>query len=47
MPAHECYEICHDAWSWYITVSLQSRITTGVGQPGQVPTEALRTPVVL
>ena len=48
VPAHECYEICHDAWSWYITVSLRSRITTGVGRPGQVPAEALRrTPVIL
>ncbi|NUU17180.1 SRPBCC domain-containing protein [Cellulomonas humilata] len=47
VPAHECYEICHDAWSWYINVSLKRRITTGVGQPGQVPAEALRTPVVL
>ncbi|HTN35788.1 MAG TPA: SRPBCC domain-containing protein [Arachidicoccus sp.] len=33
VPAHECYTICHDAWSGYINNSLRSLITTGKGQP--------------
>ncbi|WP_456845470.1 SRPBCC family protein [Cellulomonas sp. P5_C6] len=45
VPAQECFEICHNAWSWYINVSLRRRITTGTGLPGQVPAEALEVPV--
>jgi uncharacterized protein YndB with AHSA1/START domain len=44
-PAQECFEICRNAWSWYINVSLRRRITTGTGLPGQVPDEAMRAPV--
>ena len=33
VPAYECYEVCHDAWSNYIKTSLRSLITTGKGQP--------------
>ncbi|RYF87641.1 MAG: SRPBCC domain-containing protein, partial [Chitinophagaceae bacterium] len=33
VPAHECYSICFDAWTRYITKSLRSLITTGKGQP--------------
>jgi hypothetical protein len=33
VPAYECYEVCHDAWTNYITKSLVSLITTGKGQP--------------
>lgn len=32
-PAYECYEICNDAWTNYITNSLRSLIATGKGTP--------------
>jgi hypothetical protein len=28
----ECYDVCFDAWTHYITVSLRQRIETGAGQ---------------
>ncbi|MEO6730623.1 MAG: hypothetical protein ABIN01_05360 [Ferruginibacter sp.] len=33
VAAYECYDICRDAWTNYITNSLRSLITTGKGQP--------------
>jgi hypothetical protein len=33
VPAYECYDVCHDAWTNYIQKSLRSLITTGKGQP--------------
>ncbi|HEY4064218.1 MAG TPA: SRPBCC domain-containing protein [Puia sp.] len=33
VPAHECYEICSNAWGTYIKNSLRSLIETGKGQP--------------
>ncbi|MHA4739403.1 SRPBCC family protein [Dyadobacter sp. MSC1_007] len=33
VPEFECYNICHDAWSFYIKESLRGVITTGKGQP--------------
>jgi hypothetical protein len=33
VPAYECYDICFDAWSSYVSKSLRSLITTGKGQP--------------
>lgn len=33
VPAYECYEICHEAWTKYITGSLRNLITTGKGSP--------------
>ncbi|MEN0054849.1 MAG: SRPBCC domain-containing protein [Mucilaginibacter sp.] len=33
VPDHECYNICHDAWTGYITDSLYNLITTGKGKP--------------
>ena len=33
VPAYECYDICRNAWSNYISNSLRSLITTGKGQP--------------
>jgi hypothetical protein len=33
VPEFECYNICFDAWTFYITKSLQELITTGKGQP--------------
>jgi hypothetical protein len=33
VPAYECYKICFDAWTNYITNSLRELITTGKGKP--------------
>ncbi|MGV3764866.1 MAG: SRPBCC domain-containing protein [Chitinophagaceae bacterium] len=33
VPAYECYNVCHDAWSGYINKSLFNLITTGTGAP--------------
>jgi hypothetical protein len=33
VPGHECYQICSNAWTGYITGSLRDLITTGKGQP--------------
>ena len=33
VPAYECYDICHDAWTSYIQGSLKDLITTGKGKP--------------
>ncbi|WP_114936968.1 SRPBCC family protein [Mucilaginibacter endophyticus] len=33
VPQHECYEVCSDAWTGYITGSLYNLITTGKGEP--------------
>lgn len=30
---HECFEVCSDAWRFYITDSLRQLIDSGVGQP--------------
>lgn len=35
VPAHECYNICHDAWSFYIQKSLYNLIMTGKGEPNE------------
>jgi uncharacterized protein YndB with AHSA1/START domain len=32
-PEGECYENCSTAWSFYVNNSLQSLITTGIGDP--------------
>lgn len=40
-PADECYNICHDAWTRYITGSLYDLITKGQGAPN--PKEAVQT----
>jgi hypothetical protein len=32
-PDEECYNVCFDAWTGYITKSLKSLITTGTGNP--------------
>jgi hypothetical protein len=36
VPAHECYEICSDAWGRYINESLRNLIVTGEGQPNPI-----------
>ena len=33
VPSYECYEVCSNAWSSYVTGSLRNLITTGQGQP--------------
>jgi hypothetical protein len=33
VPPHECYEICHKAWTGYIQKSLRDLIATGKGEP--------------
>ena len=35
IPGHECYNICHDAWSFYIQKSLHNLIMTGKGEPNE------------
>jgi hypothetical protein len=29
----ECFDVCHDAWTHYITVSLRERVESGAGRP--------------
>jgi uncharacterized protein YndB with AHSA1/START domain len=36
VPAYECYDVCSNAWSSYVTGSLKSLITTGEGQPNPI-----------
>ncbi len=38
-PAHECYNVCYDAWTGFITNSLKKLITTGKGLPTPKDTE--------
>jgi len=33
VPQYECYEICREAWTNYITNSLRNYINTGKGEP--------------
>lgn len=33
VPEYECYDVCNDAWSDLIKLSLRKLITTGKGQP--------------
>ena len=33
VPEYECYPVCNDAWSGYITNSLRNFIETGAGNP--------------
>ncbi len=32
-PDRECFEVCSNAWGFYITGSLRNLIATGLGQP--------------
>jgi hypothetical protein len=36
VPVYECYDVCSNAWSSYITGSLRNLITTGKGQPNPI-----------
>lgn len=33
VPEYECFEVCRDAWSTYIKISLRNLISTGKGEP--------------
>jgi hypothetical protein len=33
IPEYECFDVCSDAWGFYVNTSLRSLITTGAGQP--------------
>lgn len=37
---HECFNLCSDAWGFYIRSSLRGLITKGVGQPNPNETKA-------
>ena len=39
-PRDQCFDVCRDAWGVYVTDSLRSLITTGVGKPSTNPDEA-------
>jgi len=34
-PSEECYQVCHDSWSFYLQQSLKGLIATGEGQPNK------------
>lgn len=36
VPSYECYDVCTDAWSFYIRTSLRNLVTTGVGEPTRI-----------
>lgn len=36
VPTYECYDVCSNAWSSYLTGSLRNLITTGEGQPNPI-----------
>ena len=33
VPAYECFDVCSNAWSFFIQDSLRRLITTGSGRP--------------
>ena len=35
VPAYECYDVCFNAWTFFIQDSLRALITTGHGEPMQ------------
>ena len=39
VPAYECFDVCSNAWGFYIGGSLRSLITTGEGMPSSNPDE--------
>lgn len=36
VPAYECYDVCSNAWTSYVTGSLRNLIATGKGQPNPI-----------
>lgn len=41
VPAYECYDVCSNAWSGYITGSLRNLIATRKGQPNPIEDHAV------
>lgn len=39
VPDYECYDACSNGWSFYINESLKDLVTTGTGQPSELPAE--------
>jgi hypothetical protein len=39
VPGYECYNVCFDAWTGYITKSLYNLITAGKGEPNPLEGE--------
>jgi hypothetical protein len=35
VPEYECFDVCSNAWGFYINGSLRNLITTGTGQPNK------------
>jgi hypothetical protein len=35
VPEYECFDVCSNAWGFYINSSLRNLITTGTGQPNK------------
>jgi uncharacterized protein YndB with AHSA1/START domain len=35
LPAHECYDVCSNAWAFHVNSSLRDLITTGKGEPSR------------
>jgi hypothetical protein len=40
IPDYECFDVCSNAWGFYIGGSLRSLITAGEGKPSSNPDEA-------
>ena len=40
VPQYECFDVCSNAWGFYIGDSLRSLVTTGEGKPSSNPDEA-------
>ena len=41
VPSYECFEICQNAWTFYVGQSLRSLAATGVGEPSDPDTLTL------
>jgi hypothetical protein len=37
-PSEECYDVCHDAWKFYVETSLRDLISGGQGEPNRKDT---------
>jgi hypothetical protein len=46
VPQHECYDICHEAWTNYIKKSLYELIATGKGDPNQKDADSFNVEIV-
>jgi hypothetical protein len=41
VPSYECFEVCNNAWTFYVGDSLRSLAATGVGKPSDPETLSL------